>query len=163
MIWLWSERTIWNFTTGRFQQKSFFKISMKSKFRRNFILILSKFRCFHFPQLLISMSKLKFRIRFRLRHRNFDFSFDAVIGILASYLGFRQRNFEFGTGFLYHRRNFLAFFAEIIQNLYPDFLPEFWFRLLKSKFRLLTIIATNNFVGSRNYFWSEFRSKFRWN
>jgi hypothetical protein len=61
-----------------FPRKSFFLLSTKLKFRRNFILISSKFRCPDF---------LKFRFRFR--NRNFVFDFD---GLLSTKSKFRQNS-----------------------------------------------------------------------
>jgi hypothetical protein len=99
-------------------------------------------------------TKAKFR-------RNCDIGILMLISILESEFRFRHWNSDFGTRFQYQCRNFIAFLTEISQKFYFDCLSEFWFRpsKLKSKFRLLSIIPTNNFVKSQNWFWSEFRSK----
>jgi hypothetical protein len=97
--------------------KAFFLLSTKSKFRRNFILFSSKFRCFDFPelkfrwQLGISISIVYFWRKF---HSDFDeismskstfyLGFDVEIGISISvsistsefrfWFRFRNRNFN---------------------------------------------------------------------
>jgi hypothetical protein len=85
----------------RFQRKSFFLLSTKSKFQRNFILISSKFRCLDFPV---------FRFRCRNRNCNFGFDFDWLLSTKSkfrrSFILFsskfrcrRNRNFNFSFDF----------------------------------------------------------------
>jgi hypothetical protein len=78
---------------GRVSTKVGFLLSTKSKFRRNCILISSKFRRFDFP---------KFRFRFRCRNRNFEFGYDfdylLPTKFHSVFVEFRcqNRNFDFG-------------------------------------------------------------------
>jgi hypothetical protein len=95
----------------------------KSKFRRNSILISSKFW---------------FQFWFWRRNSDSDFYFGIGISI------FQHRNSDFGTRFQYNCRNFKAFFTKISQEFYFDCLSEFRFRLSQSnsKLRLLSIISS---------------------
>jgi hypothetical protein len=154
-----------------FPWKSFFTfdaIEIPTKFYPNFVEI----SMFRLSEIFISMLKSEFRFRFRFRLFTFakieipmevqtDFEIEIPISTSECQFWFRFRNRNFDSDiriptsvqdFKNKCRNFKASFTKISQKFSFDCLSEFRFRpsKSKSKFRLLSIISTINFVDSRN-------------
>jgi hypothetical protein len=90
MLYLKMIKSIWVLNSKMSIQWGFHEypcfLSTASKFPRNFIPISSKFRCFDFGFISISISCFRRNFililsKFRCRNRNFDFGFDFDLGI----------------------------------------------------------------------------------
>jgi hypothetical protein len=138
-----------------FPRKLFFFTSDEIKIPAKFYPIFVEISMFQFPEIsiLISMYKSEFRLRFRFRLFTFD-EIEIPTKLHTDFVKISTSKSEFR--FRFPCRKVINSILIAYRNSDFEF-PS------KSKFLLLSIISTNNFVKSRNKLRSEFRSKLRRN